>query len=76
MKGIFRPIDYRTHEQDISHIHYGKAITILEKDRFGYWFSIDDFPNCNHREKQNRFYASHEEIEFIDHPTKKGGVEE
>lgn len=31
MKGIFRPIDYRTHEQNISHIHYGKTITILEK---------------------------------------------
>ena len=76
MKGIFRPIDYRTHDQNTSHIHYGKAITILEKDIFGYWFSIDDFPNCNHREKQNRFYASHEEIEFIDHPTEKGGEQE
>ena len=33
MKGIFRPIDYRTHEQDVNHIHYGKSITILGKDK-------------------------------------------
>ena len=76
MKGIFRPIDYRTHKQNISHIHYGKTVTILGKDRIYYCFSIDDFPNCNHREKQNRFHASHEEIEIIDHPTEKGGADE
>lgn len=75
MKGIFKPIDYRTYEQDINHIHYGKSVTILEKDRFGYRFSIDDFPNCNNREKKNRFYARHEEIEITDNSTEKDGVQ-
>lgn len=65
MKGIFRPIDYRTHEQDINHIHYGKSVTILGKDKIYYCFAVDDFPNCNGREQKNRFYAKHEEIEVL-----------
>ena len=50
MKGIFRPIDYRTGEQDTSHIHYGKSVTILEDDGIMYCFALDDFPNCNWKE--------------------------
>ena len=65
MKGILRPIDHRTGEQDTNHIHYGKSITILGKDRLYYCYSIDDFPNCNGREKKNRFYAIPEEIEVL-----------
>lgn len=73
MKGIFRPIDYRTGEQEIGHIHYGKSVTILEDDGRMYCFAFDDFPNCNGKQTKNRFWANHEEIEIIDPPTEKGG---
>lgn len=73
MKGIFRPIDYRIREQNTNHIHYGKTITILEDDGRMYCFAFDEFPNCNWKESKNKFWANHEEIEIIDHPTEKGG---
>ena len=71
MKGIFRPIDYRTGEQDTSHIYYGKSVTILEDDGIMYCFALDDFPNCNWKETKNRFWANHEEIEIVVNPTEK-----
>ena len=71
MKGIFKPIDYRTHTYNTNHIHYGKSITILQDDNRMYCFAIDDFPNVNHREEVNRFWANHEEIEIISNSTKR-----
>lgn len=76
MKGVFRPIDYRTEEQNISHIHYGKSVTILEDESRIYCFAFNDSPNCNWKERKNRFWANHEEIEISDPPTEKGGVQE
>ena len=47
--------------------HYNKVVTILElPDRLGLIkVSIDDFPNCNHRDYHNQFYYNIDELEFI-----------
>lgn len=64
-KVIWKPIDYRDMSQNTSHIWYGAKATILEiitLDRA--IISIDDFPNCNHREYHNRFCADFNELEM------------
>jgi len=45
--------------------HYNKVATVLEKpDRLGLVkISIDDFPNCNHKEYHNQFYYDIEDLE-------------
>jgi hypothetical protein len=47
--------------------HYNRIATILEEpDRFDrVLLSIDDFPNCNHREYHNRFYYDINELELV-----------
>jgi hypothetical protein len=47
--------------------HYNKVATVIENpDRLNLVkVSIDDFPNCNHREYHNRFYYQLEELELI-----------
>lgn len=72
MKGILKPIDYSTKQQDVNHVFFGKSVTIIEQKKYGYWYSIDDFPN----NKENLFFAPTDEIEIIDNPTEKGGGEE
>lgn len=63
-KVIYKPINYATGQADTSHIHYGKVATVMSRDNLGrYRISIDDFPQCNHREIKNRFYAEEKELE-------------
>lgn len=58
-KAIYRP-NWK------NHIHDRKTITIIGHDTLNrYIFSIDDFPNCNHREYHNRFWCLHSEVETI-----------
>lgn len=55
---IYRPIDYVTKTDNVSHVHYGKRVTVIDFDVLDrIWVSINDFPRCNHREYHNRFLA-------------------
>lgn len=47
--------------------HYNKIATVLkEPDRLGLVkVSIDNFPNCNHREYHNQFYYDIDELELL-----------
>lgn len=52
---------------DKSHPHYKKTgVVISDTDRLGnVYVALDDFPECNHREKFNRFLYSIKELEAI-----------
>jgi hypothetical protein len=45
--------------------HYNKIATVHEIDRSHVKVSIDDFPNCNHRDYHNRFWYLPEELEAV-----------
>jgi hypothetical protein len=47
--------------------HYKKMATVLEPpDRFGsVKVSVDDFPNCNHRDLKNQFRYDLDELDTL-----------
>ena len=58
------PIDYRTHEEDTEHLHYGRTGLVLEtNDRIGtVCVAMDRFPECSNRAWANRFWYNEEEL--------------
>lgn len=63
---IWKPIDRRDMSQDKSSKLYGAKGTVamlMTLDRA--YIALDDFPNCNGRERANRFCASFDEMELI-----------
>lgn len=65
-KAIWIPVNFALRMVEKEHPHYGKVVTIIEDiDRLGrYRISVDDFPNCNSRDKVNRFMA--DEVELLE----------
>lgn len=66
-KGSKVVITQRICANGLKNPHYGKIGTILENpDRLDLVkISIDNFPNCNHREYHNQFYYDIEELKVI-----------
>ena len=64
---IYRPIDYWDMSQDTKHCWYGAKGIIIKIDNVPgkAWVAFDDFPNCNYRERKNRFYADFRELEKV-----------
>lgn len=63
---IWKPIDRRGMSQDKSFVWYGAKGTVtklMTLDRA--YIALDDFPQCNNRERENRFCASFDELELI-----------
>lgn len=64
---IWKPIDRRDMSQDKTFAWYGEKGTVtmlMTLDRA--YIALDDFPQCNDRERANRFCASFDELELID----------
>lgn len=64
---IWRPIDRRDMSQDKTFVWYGAKGTVtmlMALDRA--YIALDDFPQCNDRERANRFCASFDELELIE----------
>ena len=70
MKVIVRPINFATHEQDVTHIWYDKIATVIDIGENPYLeqvcVSMDDFPACNGREYKNRFWYCAEELNAME----------
>ena len=57
-KFIWKPYNHAKKRYDAEHIWYGHIVTVIgfgTVDRVK--ISVDDFPDCNHRELKNRFCA-------------------
>ena len=61
---IVHPIDYRTHEEDTEHLHYGRTCRVIDtNERLGQvCVAIDIFPECHNRDRANRFWYNEEEL--------------
>lgn len=64
---IWKPIGQRDGFHDKLFEWYGaKATVIMIITLNRAYIALDDFPNCNDREKHNRFCANFEELELIE----------
>ena len=61
---IYKPIDHRFFKVDENHRWCNAKAKVISADTLNrYWIAFDEFPNCNYREKQNRFIAEEYELE-------------
>ena len=58
------PIDYRTHEEDTEHLHYGRTGRVIDtNERMGQvCVAMDVFPECHNRDRANLFWYNEEEL--------------
>lgn len=62
-KFIWNPINRATNKVQESHPHYNKIVTMISEETLNrIKISVDDFPQCNHRELKNQFCADKEEL--------------
>ncbi len=65
-KVLYKPIDYRNHSLDRDNIYYAKTATVISDETLDrYWIAFDCFPDCNNKERVNRFCANREELILI-----------
>lgn len=67
-KYIWKPYNHATKSDDKDSVWYGHIVTVIEFDTHDRaWISVDDFPNCNYRERKNRFCADKAELFEVEH---------
>lgn len=60
---IYKPIDHRFFKVDETHRWCNAKAKIISTDTLNrYWIAFDEFPNCNNRDRVNRFCADEEEL--------------
>ena len=65
-KVLYKPIDYSSSLLDRNHRWYAKTATVIAEETLNrYWIAFDEFPNCNSRERVNRFCANEMELIVI-----------
>ena len=63
---LYKPIDYRDYSLCRTHKWYAKTAVVISNETLNrYWIAFDEFPNCNNREKVNRFCADRRELILI-----------
>ena len=67
-KYIWKPYNHATKSDDIDHVWYEHIVTVIGFETLDRaQISVDDFPNCNHRENKNRFCADIAELFDLEH---------
>ena len=62
-KYIWKPYNHATKNENTEHVWYGHIVTVIGFETLDrVWISVENFPNCNHRERKNRFCADKYEL--------------
>jgi hypothetical protein len=62
-KVLYKPINHSNYLLDKNHRWYAKVATVIANETLNrYWIAFDEFPNCNNRDRVNRFCADKEEL--------------